>query len=114
MSDIETCPICQKHAGEGTLRGELVGRTALFWVWHAPAEESGKTRLGHLIIESHRHAAYMSDLNPEEAAALGQLRTRLANGLKQDLGVDFVLAAVIGLGVDHFHEHLYSRPHRQP
>jgi len=42
------------------------------------------------------------------------LRTRLARALKDELEAEFVLAAVIGLGVDHFHEHLYARPHREP
>jgi len=64
MTTEADCPICQKHAGEGPLRGELVGRTPLFWVWSSPPEDSGKTRLGHLIVESHRHVAYMTDLTP--------------------------------------------------
>lgn len=108
------CAICQKHVGVGPLRGELVGRTEAFWVWHAPAEADGRTRLGHLIVESDRHAPYLADLTDDEAADLGLLRTRLAHALRDALGVEFVLAAVIGLSVAHFHEHIYARPTREP
>ena len=108
------CAICQKHAGGGPLKGLLVGRTPRFWVWHAPSESDGRTRLGHLIVESDRHAPYLADLTPEEASEFGWLRTRLAHALREALGAEFVMAAVIGMGVAHFHEHIYARPTRQP
>ncbi|HEY7025084.1 MAG TPA: hypothetical protein VH371_09005 [Candidatus Limnocylindrales bacterium] len=108
------CRICQKHVGEGPLTGALVGRTSLFWVWHAPAEADGRTRLGHLIVESDRHTPYLADLTVPEAVELGVLRTRLAHALRAALGAEFVMAAVIGMGVAHFHEHIYARPTRQP
>ena len=106
--------ICAKHRRDGPLKGELIGRTTLFWVWHGPPEDEGRTRLGHLIVESDRHARYLADLTDEEAAELGRLRTRLARALRDALGAEYVLAAVIGLGVAHFHEHIYARPTREP
>jgi ATP adenylyltransferase len=108
------CAICAKHLGQGPLKGELVGRTLLFWVWHVPPADNGMTRVGHLIIESDRHVPYLADLNDDESTELGRLRTRLAHALREALDADFVVATVIGFGVAHFHEHLSGRPHREP
>jgi diadenosine tetraphosphate (Ap4A) HIT family hydrolase len=95
---VTDCVICQKHLGEGPLKGEL----------------NGMARLGHLIIESDRHVPYLADLNEAESRELGPLRTRLAHALRAALDAEFVVATVIGLGVAHFHEHLSARPHREP
>jgi diadenosine tetraphosphate (Ap4A) HIT family hydrolase len=108
------CPICQKHAGEGPLRGELVGRFGAFWIYHGPPGDDGRARLGHLFIESDRHAPYLADLTPAEAADLGPLRTRLAAALRTATDADYVLAAVIGTGIDHFHEHVFARHRGTP
>ena len=111
---MDDCPICAKHRGEGPLRGELIGRWDGFWVYHAPPNESGLASLGHLFIETDRHVPYLADLSPDEAAALGRLRTRLAAALRAATDAEFVLAAVVGLGVAHFHEHLFARFPRTP
>jgi ATP adenylyltransferase len=103
------CLICDKHRGEGPLSGELIARLDGFWVWHAPPGDDATAPLGHLIIESDRHLAYLADLTDDEAAALGRLRTRLARALRAEVGPDYVFAAVIGLRVAHFHEHLICR-----
>lgn len=52
---------------------------------------------------------YVADLSDDDAAALGLLRTRLARALREVLGAEFVITAVIGLGVPHFHEHFLPR-----
>jgi ATP adenylyltransferase len=106
---MDDCPICAKHRGAGPLRGELIGRWETFWVYHAPPDASGLASLGHLFIETDRHAPYLADLTESEAAALGRLRTRLADALRASVEADFVLAAVIGTGVAHFHEHVFAR-----
>jgi len=67
-----------------------------------------------LIVESDRHVPYLADLSSEEAGELGHLRTRLANSLRAALAAEFVMTAVIGMGVAHFHEHIYARPTRGP
>ncbi len=110
----DDCSICQKHVGSGTLKGELVGRSNRFWVWHAPPESDGRTRLGHLLVESDRHVPHLADLTADEAEELGRLRTRMAYALRRALNVEFVMASVIGMGVAHFHEHIYARPTRDP
>lgn len=114
MNEMSDCAICQKHQGTGPLKGSLVGRTHQFWIWHAPPESDGRTRLGHLIVESDRHVPYLADLTADEAADLGRLRTRVSSALRTALNAEFVMAAVIGMGVAHFHEHIYARPARQP
>lgn len=105
----QDCPICARQRGEGQLGGELVMRSDGFRVWHAPAEADGTTSLGHLVIESDRHAPHLDDLTDPEAANLGRLRSRLAGALRAETGAEHILAAVIGLRVAHFHEHLFCR-----
>jgi ATP adenylyltransferase len=109
-----TCDICRKHRGEGPLGGQLIGQVDGFWVYHAPPDESGLTALGYLYIESDRHAGYLADLTDEEAEALGRLRSRLAAALRETLDPELVLAAVIGRGQAHFHEHLFCRHRGTP
>ncbi len=107
--DSDACVICARHRGQGPLGGELIGRIDGFWVWHAPPADDGTASLGHLVVESDRHAAYLDDLTSEEAAALGRLRARLARSLRETVSPEFVFAAVIGRRVPHFHEHLICR-----
>jgi diadenosine tetraphosphate (Ap4A) HIT family hydrolase len=108
------CAICAKHRGEGPLRGELVGRSERFWVYHDGPGEDGLAALGRLYLESDRHAPYLTDLTDAEASELGRLRTRLAAALRTELDAEFVFAAVIGRGHAHFHEHLVTRHRGTP
>lgn len=103
------CDICLKHQGRGRLSEQLIGRPEGFWVYHPMADEEGMARLGWLFIESDRHVPYLADLNPDEAAALGVLRTRLADALREEVDAQLVLTFVIGMGIAHFHEHLLPR-----
>lgn len=105
----DECVICQKHRGEGPLTGQLIARVDEFWVYHAMRDEDGLSRLGWLFIESDRHAPYLWDLTDMEAANLGRLRTRLTRSLRDELGAEFVITLVIGMGIAHFHEHLVPR-----
>jgi ATP adenylyltransferase len=108
------CDICLKHRGRGRLSGELIGRGDGFWVYHAMPDAEGKARLGWLFIESDRHVPYMADLDAHEAASLGELRTSLANALRQEVDAQLVLTFVIGMGIAHFHEHLVPRAATTP
>jgi diadenosine tetraphosphate (Ap4A) HIT family hydrolase len=103
------CPICARHRGEGPLGGELVARVDGFWVWHAAPGQDGGASLGHVIIESDRHAPHLDDLTDVEAGNLGRLRAHLARALRDELRPEFVFAAVIGQRMSHFHEHLLCR-----
>jgi ATP adenylyltransferase len=103
------CVICLKHQGRGPLTGQLIGRIGDFYVYHAKTDDQGLSPLGWLFIESVRHVPYVADLTDEEASALGRLRTHLARALRIELGAEFVLTFVLGIGVAHFHEHLVPR-----
>jgi len=104
-----TCAICAKHRGEGPMTSQLVGRYDEFWVYHGQPGADGLAALGHLVIETDRHAPYLADLTDPEAASLGRLRSRVARALQSELEVPFVFTAVIGRHIPHFHEHLLPR-----
>src|SRR6187397_2251152 len=107
MSD--ECVICQRHRGEGPLTGQLIARIRGFEIWSARTDDEGRAPLGYLFIESEQHVPYVTDLPDDDAAALGLLRTRLTRALRDVLGAEFVITAVIGTGVPRFHEHLLPR-----
>jgi diadenosine tetraphosphate (Ap4A) HIT family hydrolase len=107
MSD--ECVICQKHQGVGPLTGQLVASVGNFEIWTARTDDVGRARLGYLFIESQQHVPYVADLSDADAAALGVVRTRLTRALREVLGAEFVITAVLGLGVPHFHEQVLPR-----
>lgn len=98
------CPICQKHRGDGPLVGPVIHSDTLIEVTHR-----ADGPLGYVFIETKRHVASLSQLTEDEAGVIGQARTRLARGLRTELGVEHVHALVAGLGISHFHEHLFAR-----
>jgi ATP adenylyltransferase len=105
----DECVICLKHQERGPLTGQLVGRAEGFRIYHAQPDDQGFSPFGWLFIESERHVPYLTDLNEDEATAVGGLRTRLARALRDELDAEYVLTFVLGLGVAHFHEHLVPR-----
>ncbi|HET8640716.1 MAG TPA: histidine triad (HIT) protein [Pseudonocardiaceae bacterium] len=105
----EACTICAKHRGDGPLKGPLVWTGEHVIVYHRPTDEDGTAVLGHLFIETIRHAPYLDSLTDPEAADVGVSAARLARGLRAELSAEHVFAAVIGTGVPHFHQHLIAR-----
>lgn len=103
------CAICAKHRGTGPMKAQLIGRYGSLWLYHGEPGSDGRAALGHLVIESDRHAPHLADLTDDEAAELGRLRSRVAGALADELGVQFVFSAVIGRHIAHFHEHLLPR-----
>jgi ATP adenylyltransferase len=103
------CPICAKHRGDGPLVGPEVWADRLLLVTHRPVGADGTTVLGHLFVETRRHAPHLTDLTEEEAAAVGRTVGRAARGLQAELGADFIFSAVVGMGVAHFHQHVFVR-----
>ena len=77
--------------------------------WETPAGIPETVYMGHLFVETKRHAPSWADLTGEEASAVGILASGLSRALKETLGADYVFAAVIGTGVPHFHLHLLAR-----
>lgn len=98
------CPICAKHRGAGPLVGPVIYADDLVFVAHRATGA-----LGYVFVETRRHAPHLDSLTDAEAEAVGRVTSRLARGLRAELGVDFVHTAVAGLGVPHFHQHVFVR-----
>lgn len=109
----EDCEICATQRGEGPLVAPLVWKDELVFVCHA-ASDNGHVVLGHLIVETRRHAAYLDGLSDAEAQAVGRAVHRAAVGLRAELDVEFAHAAVINQRMEHFHQHVYVRHRGTP
>ncbi len=103
------CPICVKHQGEGPLVGPQVWEDEYSFISHRPVGEDGTTVLGYLYVETRRHVPYLADLSDGEAQGIGRTVRRAALGLRSELGADFVFSAIVGMGIAHFHQHLFVR-----
>ena len=103
MAD-EDCTICRKHRGEGPLVGSLVYQDDLLFVTHRAVGS-----LGYVFVETQRHVTSLDELTDPEAEALGRLTAQLARGLRSELEIDHVHSMVAGLGVAHFHQHVFVR-----
>lgn len=98
------CPLCLKHRGEGPLVGPVVYADHLVLVSHRAAGS-----LGYLYVDSRRHVPSLDGLSDEEAEAVGRITVRLARALRRELDVEAVHTATAGLGVAHFHQHVFVR-----
>lgn len=103
------CRICAKHRGKGPLVGPEVWADDYLLVTHRPVGEDGTTVLGYLYVDSRRHVPYLDDLSDAEAVAIARTVKRAARGLRTELGAEFVFSAIIGMGIAHFHQHLFVR-----
>ena len=107
------CPICAAHCGEGDLVAPLVWRDDLVWVRHL-VNGSAPVMLGHLVVETDRHAPFVDSLTDEESAAVGRAVRDAARALRSELEVDAVHAMVINRRFEHFHEHVVVRHRDTP
>ena len=109
------CFVCRKHRDRGPLiPGGPVAEDELFLVSHGVTADvlggDGTTAyLGHLFVESRRHAPGMADLTDAEARSMGWWCTRASRALREVAGAEHVYAYVIGDGVPHLHVHLLPR-----
>ncbi|HZQ82105.1 MAG TPA: HIT family protein [Gaiellaceae bacterium] len=104
------CLVCQEVAGEIELPGGLLWDDEHAIAFHLPPLErfSQQPYLGHLLVVTRRHVDHVGDLTEAEATSVAQATRTLAAALRRE-GVERVHVAVIGLGVPHFHQHLYPR-----
>lgn len=107
------CVICAKLRGEGPLAGPHIWQDDLVRVSHLQPD-TAPTGLGHLMVETRRHAAYLDGLTDAEAAAVGRAARDAARALRAELDVEYVHAAVINARVEHFHQHVYVRHRGTP
>jgi ATP adenylyltransferase len=104
------CPICAKHRGEGSLiGGPLIWQDDNVVVYHKPPGPTGRVFLGHLFVESRRHAPHLDQLTDAEATTVGWAAARAARALTRTLGPEAVFSAIVGRGVPHFHQHVFAR-----
>ena len=104
MADEEDCLLCAKQRDEGPLVCPVIFSDDLVLVTHRATGS-----LGYVFVETTRHVPYVHQLTDAEAAAVGQIRTRVAAALAAELPVEYVFAMVSGRGVAHFHEHVFVR-----
>ena len=83
----------------------MVWRDDLVWVKHV-VDRAMPVPLGHLVVETARHTAYVDSLSDDEAAALGVARRRAAVALRAELDVDAVHAYLSNRSLEHVHERL--------
>src|SRR3954447_11392960 len=102
------CPVCSGHRGEGDLVAPVVWRDDLVWVKHV-VNRSMPVVLGHLVVETDRHAPFVDSLTDTESEAVGRAVRNAARALRTELEVDAVHAMVINTRLEHFHEHVVVR-----
>ncbi|PSR69744.1 histidine triad (HIT) protein [Nocardia sp. MDA0666] len=93
--------------------GPVIYADDLVVVTHRPLSE-GVPMPGYLFVETVRHAPTLADLSDAEGAAVGWAVRRAAYALRTELSPDYVLSAITGRSVAHFHQHMFVRPEGTP
>jgi histidine triad (HIT) family protein len=107
MSD--ACLVCREVAGEVELPGGLLWEDEQAIAFHVmPTDENPRPYLGHFLVVTRRHVDHLGDLTEAEVESVARASRALAKGLRGE-GAERVHVAVIGLGGDHFHQHLFPR-----
>jgi histidine triad (HIT) family protein len=99
-----SCLVCDKHRAADP--GLEIHRDGLVYVGHLPAGPTAY--LGHLFVEPLAHRPGLSDLAPDEAAAVGEA-LRHTSAVLRASGMEHVYAFVYGDAVPHLHVHLLGR-----
>jgi diadenosine tetraphosphate (Ap4A) HIT family hydrolase len=104
------CLICQQIAGDVELPGGLLVDEELVAGFHVPPRDPPADHyLGHLLVVSRRHVDHFADLSASEAAAVMAAAHRLSQALRDVRDPERIHLAVVGLGVPHFHLHVFPR-----
>lgn len=101
--------MCREVSGEIELPGGLLWNDDDALAFHLPPLPDNRTPyLGHCLVVTRRHVDHLGDLTEREVASVAQASRAIAAALRAE-GIERVHTAVIGLGVPHFHQHLYPR-----
>jgi len=103
------CLVCRELSGEIDLPGGFLwddGETVAFHL--PPTDGNEHPYLGYCLVVTRRHVDHLSDLTAAETSSVASASRTIAAALRAE-GVERVHVAVIGLGVPHFHQHLYPR-----
>ena len=104
------CLICDQLAALASLPGGALVDDGVVVAYHVPPiERFPRQYLGRFLVVTRRHVDHLADLTPSEAAAVGVAARTVATGLQALEDVTRVHVAVIGLGVPHFHQHVFPR-----
>jgi diadenosine tetraphosphate (Ap4A) HIT family hydrolase len=104
------CLVCRELSGEVRVPGGMLVDEEHALAFHVPPLPGrGDPYLGHLLVVTRRHVAGLPDLSAPEGAAVGRIAAALARALVAAGGATRVHAAVAGLDVPHFHQHLLPR-----
>jgi diadenosine tetraphosphate (Ap4A) HIT family hydrolase len=106
---VSECLVCQEVAGEFPVPGGLLWADEHAVGFHIPPVEGNeRPYLGHLLVVTRRHVDHLGDLTDAEAASVQRASRQLGAALRAE-GIERVHLAVIGLGIAHFHQHVYPR-----
>lgn len=103
------CFICRKHKNLDRFTGEVLAERGGLILTHFPKLDDERTVRGHLLIEPKRHITDFTELNEEEASALGPLIREGSTRVKSELGAEHVYVFRINDKVPHLHFHLVPR-----
>jgi diadenosine tetraphosphate (Ap4A) HIT family hydrolase len=104
------CPICEKHRGVGPLAGPVLWADDHAVVSHRPTSPAtGRVVAGYLFVESRAHVDRWQDLDAEQAGAIARASWTAARLLAEHFGTHHVFSAIVGMRVQHFHQHVFVR-----
>ena len=107
---VSDCLICDQIASIDTLPGGSLVDERLVRAYHLPPiDRVPRQYLGRILLVTERHVDHFGELTAEEAEAVGRAGRVVAASLLALDDVARVHTAVIGLGVPHFHQHLFPR-----
>lgn len=101
------CFFCERLAHASAIPGGAIFEDELLHASHW--FDGGPEYLGHLVLQTKRHAPGVADLTDEEARRVGLVATRLARALKATVGAEKVYAYVFAEAVPHYHQLLTAR-----
>ncbi len=103
------CLVCREIEGQIELPGGLLWEDTDVVAFHMPPlDGNAEPYLGHCLVVTRRHVDHLGDLTVAEAESVARASRAVAGALRVE-GAERVHVAVIGLGVPHFHQHLYPR-----
>lgn len=104
----ELCFICEKHRSSER-DGYSIFENDLVYAGHIHGSEN-EIYIGHVVVEPKRHVEGLAALTAEEAAAIGQAVSNLAEAMRTTEGVTQVSSFVFGDGSErHLHVHVVPR-----
>jgi 5'-deoxynucleotidase YfbR-like HD superfamily hydrolase/diadenosine tetraphosphate (Ap4A) HIT family hydrolase len=106
---VEDCLVCRQVAEPETLPGGHLWADEHAVAFHIPPSEGNpRPYRGHCLVVVRRHVDHLADLTDEEAASIARGSRAIAGRLRA-AGAERTHVAVVGLGVAHFHQHLFPR-----